>query len=132
MEDNNWMADTANYNSNENDFIDPLEFTLNWVYNCKEPSYQKWWIDLCDRAAVKDETHLVGTKLVYLHRKQLIDGVNSLARRWKADRKQVRWFLNSLKETGMITYYYSHNISIITITEKEYIPAKLDDRLIFV
>lgn len=87
----------------------------SWVYTADDPCYFKWWFDLYTRAAYKEETRLIGKRIVRLHKRQLLDGIGSLSKRWKAGRKKVRAFIHNLVDTGMITFMSSHNVSIITI-----------------
>lgn len=87
----------------------------SWVYENPDPDYFKWWFDLFTRAAYKEKSSLIGKRMIRIHKRQLLEGINSFARRWNADRKKVRFFFRNLVETGMITYTSSHNISIVTI-----------------
>lgn len=86
-----------------------------WVYTADDPCYFKWWFDLYSRAAYKEEDRLVGKRIVRIHKRQVMDGIGSLAKRWKAGKKKVRAFIHNLVETGMITFMSCHNVSIITI-----------------
>lgn len=86
-----------------------------WIWNSDDSNDYKWFCDLYMSAAYQTRQYKVGKRIVTLYKRQLLASINSLARRWKTNKKRVRRYIHQLIETGFISFFSKNNISIITI-----------------
>lgn len=76
----------------------------NWVWN--NPDWLKWWIDLLLLAAWEDTVVRKRRRKVLVKRGEVAMSERELQRRWGLKSPYaVRYFLNNLKDDGMITRY---------------------------
>ena len=66
-----------------------------------DPACRRWaWLDLCDMAAFKDRTQIIGGRVVTIRRGEFLASIRFLASRWRWSKDKVRRFLATLARSG--------------------------------
>lgn len=66
-----------------------------------DPACRRWaWLDLCDMAAFRDRTQVIGGRVVTLRRGEFLASIRFLAKRWRWSKDKVRRFLAMLARDG--------------------------------
>ena len=98
--------------------------TEHWLWQDSERL--KWWLDLLLMASWKEQSKLVGKRIVTLQKGQIVASVTFLCKRWKRSRSMVEPFLEALQKEGMISKDVCKNISIISVLNYEKYQSKTD------
>lgn len=85
----------------------------NWVWD--EPRYLKWWLDILMMASYKNKKVLVGNELIELERGSFITSQSQLAKRWNADRRTVKKYLDLLQDAQMIVHILHSKKTIVKV-----------------
>lgn len=85
----------------------------NWVWD--EPRYLKWWLDILMMASYKNKKVLVGNELIELERGSFITSQSQLAKRWNADRRTVKKYLDLLQDAQMIVHFLHSKKTIVKV-----------------
>ena len=86
----------------------------HWLW--EDANKLKWWIDLLLMAAWEEKQVLHQSQIVELKRGQLIASLNTLSKRWGANKRTVMRFLDMVQNEGMIIHHQVHHqITVITI-----------------
>ncbi|MEE0106678.1 MAG: hypothetical protein UEY91_07795 [Lachnospiraceae bacterium] len=85
----------------------------SWVWD--EPRYLKWWIDILMLASYKNKKVLVGNELIELERGSFITSQSQLAKRWNADRRTVKKYLDLLQDAQMIVHILHRKKTIVKV-----------------
>ena len=72
----------------------------HWIY--QNEKWRLWWIDMLLMAAWEETEVADGKQMIRLEKGQILASVSDLCKRWKANTKEVRYFLDKLIAEDMI------------------------------
>lgn len=90
----------------------------NFLWESKEKfDKRSAWIDMLLMANHADKEMMFDSQMIVIHRGQYLTSQSKMAQRWGWNRKTVKKFLDTLKQSGMIQYDTTERSTLVTILQ---------------